>query len=325
VNQHQPRILTKHVHLTSYEHHTVVLPCEVINLPNDMHIIWQFGKRGSLQTVLSIGRTQIENNYRLRVITNSTNDQDTEITFNYFHRSSFKSHQQLTATATSPPLENLKITSNNLEIRKLQIADSGFYECQLPTKPTQINYVFLEVLANPRIEQSTATLKQHLKPGDQLDLTCHVKHLPARFDIYWTFNDKRIVNAQFINKTLTNTNSTSSSPPSKHRQQPSSQLSSIIIQNDKINNMTISKLRITSLNEQTHKGVYRCKYDKLEAKYTLDFSKSNTKDTIQKIKQQILNKNEKDFDSSNSFMPSSAVVVKWWWLWPYFIICINLK
>ena len=44
----------------------------------------------------------------------------------------------------------MKITSNNLEIRKLQLTDSGWYECQLPTKPTQINYVYLEVLSKKK-------------------------------------------------------------------------------------------------------------------------------------------------------------------------------
>lgn len=33
-----PRILTKYVYITSYEHHTVILPCEIMNLPSDMHV-----------------------------------------------------------------------------------------------------------------------------------------------------------------------------------------------------------------------------------------------------------------------------------------------
>ena len=285
-----------------------MLPCEVVNLPSDMHIIWQYGKRGSSsQTVLTIGRTQIENNYRVRVITNSTNDDDTELSFNYFQlrsQSSIPPPPSASLAKTSQPAaETLKITSNNLEIRKLQLSDSGYYECQLPTKPTQINYVFLEVLANPRID--AAGIK-HLKSGDHLDLTCHVKHLPARFEIYWTFNDKRITQANFINKTATNSNTNSNTNSSSSSSGKQQRQSSITIVNEKINNTTISKLKITSANEQLHKGVYRCKYDKLEAKYTLDFK---SKDTIQKIKQQILSKNEKDFDypNNNNFMSSSAM------------------
>lgn len=42
----------------------------------------------------------------------------------------------------------LQVTTNNLEIRKLQVSDSGWYECQLPTKPTQKSYVFLQVHGN---------------------------------------------------------------------------------------------------------------------------------------------------------------------------------
>ena len=43
---------------------------------------------------------------------------------------------------------NTPVFSNNLEIRKLHVSDSGWYECQLSTKPTQINYVYLEILGN---------------------------------------------------------------------------------------------------------------------------------------------------------------------------------
>jgi hypothetical protein len=110
-------------------------------------IIWQYGKRGQdKQTVLTIGRTQIENNYRVRVINNSTNEEETGISFNYqksLSATELSSNKQQQQQIT----ENMKITSNNLEIRKLQLTDSGWYECQLPTKPTQINYVHLEVLS----------------------------------------------------------------------------------------------------------------------------------------------------------------------------------
>ena len=33
-----PTILTKYAYIVSYEHYTVVLPCDVANLPNDMHV-----------------------------------------------------------------------------------------------------------------------------------------------------------------------------------------------------------------------------------------------------------------------------------------------
>lgn len=95
--------------------------------------------------MLTIGRTQIENNYRVRVINNSTNEEETGISFNY---QKSLSATELSSNKQQQITENMKITSNNLEIRKLQLSDSGWYECQLPTKPTQINYVHLEVLSN---------------------------------------------------------------------------------------------------------------------------------------------------------------------------------
>ena len=132
-----PRILTKFVYVTSYEYHTVTLPCEIMNLPHDMHVIWQYGKRGEAnQTVLTIGGTQLETNYRVRVISNTSDFDKTQ----YEHL--FKN------VSTNSFKLNSKLTVNSLEIRKLQLTDSGWYECQLPTKPTQINYVFLEVLSN---------------------------------------------------------------------------------------------------------------------------------------------------------------------------------
>lgn len=33
-----PIILTKYAYIVSYEHYTVVLPCDILNLPNDMHV-----------------------------------------------------------------------------------------------------------------------------------------------------------------------------------------------------------------------------------------------------------------------------------------------
>lgn len=93
-------------------------------------MIWQYGKRGEVnQTVLSVGGTQVESNYRLRVISNASS---------------------LSSISDDDPFDSeparSRITVNNLEIRRLQLSDSGWYECQLPTKPTQINYIHLEVL-----------------------------------------------------------------------------------------------------------------------------------------------------------------------------------
>ncbi len=146
----------------------------------------------------------------------------------------------------------------------------------------------------PKIESNF----KNLKPGDYIELTCQVKYLPSRFDLYWTFNDKKITNANIINKMNHNNhhhhynhdnnnkknnqnNKTFKSSIIKQQQQQqlrdrrnnnnnNNNQSGLVIINDKINNQTISKLRILNFDEQ-NKGIYRCKYEKLEAKYIVDF------------------------------------------------------
>ena len=142
-------MLTRNAELTAYEDHTIVLPCEVLNLPTDMHIIWQYSRqsredRSGMQTVLTIGKTQIENNYRVRVISNSSDspaDTDSNKDKYLNHLNELITSQALSSSDS----DRLRVTSNSLEIRKLQVTDSGWYECQLPTKPTQKTYVHLQV------------------------------------------------------------------------------------------------------------------------------------------------------------------------------------
>lgn len=153
--------------------------------------------------------------------------------------------------------------------------------------------LFLKQKGLPRIESNF----KNLKPGDYIELTCQVKYLPSRFDLYWTFNDKKITNANIINKINhhhhhnsdnnkknNQNNKTFKSSNSLIKQQQlrdrrnnnnNSNQSGLVIINDKINNQTISKLRILNFDEQ-NKGIYRCKYEKLEAKYIVDLkSKGN--------------------------------------------------
>lgn len=116
-----------------------------------------------------------------------------------------------------------------------------------------------------------------------MELTCQVKNLPSRFELYWTLNDKKII-ASYINKTHDSIKQLSKQDrrlnkilksndlfSRKRRNSNRSSNELFVIVNDKINNLTLSKLRIINLNEKNHKGIYRCKYDKLEAKYHLDF------------------------------------------------------
>ncbi len=225
-------------------------------------VIWQYGKReqDQNQLVLTIGRTQIENNYRLRVISNSTDDEKASFdTFNYIPNEVDKP-VSVRNSDDQPLAPSDRVTSNNLEIRKLRLSDSGWYECQLPTKPTQKNYVYLEVLGFPKIESNT----KHPKTGDHIELMCQVKNLPSRYEINWIFNDKKL-DVATINKQFTK---------NRRNLDKRRHLASYAIINERHNNnVTISKLRIKNLDD-FHKGVYKCKYDKVEAKFHLDF-KSN--------------------------------------------------
>ena len=89
------------------------------------------------QTLLSIGNLQIETNYRLRIITN-------------IEEKDYENNKVMNNSKKSPAseiYENQKLLAYNLEIRKLQFNDSGWYECQLNTKPTIKNYIYLKVLS----------------------------------------------------------------------------------------------------------------------------------------------------------------------------------
>ncbi|CAF0864976.1 unnamed protein product [Brachionus calyciflorus] len=255
-SQETPRILTKEVFITSYEHHTVILPCEIESLPSELPVIWQYGRRGERnQTVLTVGGTQLENNYRIRVLTNSSDQQFSE--------------------------NSKKITIHNLEIRKLHNSDSGWYECQLPTKPTQINYIKLEVLTLPRIEVSS----KNARLGEKFELVCQVKNLPKRFELNWFFNDKKLTVYQDRKYPLDKKRHASfesifendSFIHIKKKSTENSEFFSIV--NEKFQNLTLSRLKIRDLTER-HKGVYKCKYDRIESKYYLDIKNNNKKERI---------------------------------------------
>ena len=95
--------------------------------------------------MLSVGGTQVESNYRLRVISNSSTLNDDDIIDNGGNSADTAVDSNAYHIETGSASRN-RVTVNNLEIRRLQVSDSGWYECQLPTKPTQINYIHLEVL-----------------------------------------------------------------------------------------------------------------------------------------------------------------------------------
>ena len=114
-------------------------------------------------------------------------------------------------------------------------------------------------------------------------MTCQVKNLPSRYELHWAFNDK-IIDAKIIDEKNTEIKSQKVSDELKSnvyslkKRSVSSEdntkrtrnIELITIANHLINNVTISKLKIKDLADH-NKGVYRCKYDKIEAKFHLDF------------------------------------------------------
>lgn len=125
----------------------------------------------------------------------------------------------------------------------------------------------------PKIE---ANLK-HMKGGESVELTCQVRNLPKRFELTWIFNEKRI-NTHHTNQTkLRRHNSDKSSleqsSSSHHVRRAHRDLfahDAFSITTELKDNLTISRLTIKSLSD-SHRGVYKCRYDKIETKYNLDF------------------------------------------------------
>ena len=145
----------------------------------------------------------------------------------------------------------------------------------------------------PKIEPTV----KHARIGDTIELLCQIKNLPAKFEVHWLFNEHKI-EAYTINRVLSgnssdhirshinDTHSMHYNPrdgvalklkSKKHftkfgkvnRRSVSNHKTKYTIVNDKIQNLTISRLKIKDLDD-FHKGMYKCRYDKAEAKYNLD-------------------------------------------------------
>ena len=190
-------------------------------------------------------------------------------------------------------MENGKVTSNNLEIRRLFTSDSGWYECQIPTKPTQKTYIYLEVLGrcssmhnviqptlepfpitcifihnnkigSPKIEANVTT---GLRSGDTVELTCHVDYLPARYKLNWYLDEKNlnemVAAAEVVNRSMRNSNESSSSSSSSL----SSSVAPVLpyrIEAVRKRDCTLTRLTIinfTEVHSRRGRGVYKCKYD----------------------------------------------------------------
>jgi hypothetical protein len=130
------------------------------------------------------------------------------------------------------------------------------------------------------------------KIGDRVELICQVRYLPKRFELNWVFNDRKIsVPVNHTNssarkshkvrnlgeiretevhyhKKRTDMSGETLNPPffsSDLHHHKSFQ----IFNENHSNNVTISRLVIHDIKEH-HKGVYKCRYDKIEGKINLD-------------------------------------------------------
>ena len=132
-----------------------------------------------------------------------------------------------------------------------------------------------------------------MKLGDTVELVCKIRNLPANQEIHWFFNENKI-NANVVYKasatskeggqqsadlveTASKHTKDKPSHPSHHSKSKRFDHTSptFAIELDKLannnnnQNLTTSKLIIKDLDHH-HKGSYKCKYDKVEAKYHLD-------------------------------------------------------
>ena len=112
-------------------------------------------------------------------------------------------------------------------------------------------------------------------------MTCHVENFPGNLsDLYWTFNNERIVAATVIdNYSFHNV----SQRPNEHRRRllrdlkykrhyfadnNNKEKSHVSILNSRSLNMT--RLRISKI-QSVHKGLYACRYGKEVTEYHLSF------------------------------------------------------
>lgn len=142
--------------------------------------------------------------------------------------------------------------------------------------------------------------------GQSLELTCQVKNLPPRFELVWYFNDHKLnpssseneeTAAAVENKIETSASesvnyvliSTTTIKPNRRHALLSyhnklndggsngNKNNTLILHShnylaavDRVHNVTVSRLKIKHL-DWFHRGVYKCRYDQVEAFYNLDF------------------------------------------------------
>ena len=154
-------------------------------------------------------------------------------------------------------------------------------------------YLFVFGIGIPKIEASPKRPEE----GQSVELICQVRNLPARFELSWYLNDRKlnpqttilngvddetsqhqssnnyvlipttttlpINNGRHVRLDVIDSNDvrSASSSPGHHES-----LTAVV---DRVHNVTMSRLKIKPL-DWYHKGVYKCRYDQVEAFYNLD-------------------------------------------------------
>ena len=97
---------------------TLIMPCEIKNLKSSATVIWQYSIKKIPET-LTVGFFYYRKDYRIRVITNITDDTE---------------------------------QSWNLEIRKAKLEDEGYYYCKVMAQPESLKRtIYLKVEVNMSI------------------------------------------------------------------------------------------------------------------------------------------------------------------------------
>lgn len=137
-------------------------------------------------------------------------------------------------------------------------------------------------LGLPKIESTN----KHPTEGATLELICQAKNLPLRFELVWLLNDRKLKVKTIKNEQNFQTSTDVNFISLRRRKDldvdaenvdDDDDTFTVIV--DRVHNVTVSRLRLKHIDEQ-HKGVYKCRYDMVEAAYRLDFKSRRKKKSL---------------------------------------------
>jgi len=155
------------MHYTARVGDTVVMPCEIENR-RDANVLWQF-KKGNVPETISVGNVQYRQDYRVRVF-------------------------------RTTPHENSNSESWNLEIRRINHEDEGYYTCRVMTETESLKrVVYLKVKThlsmspiNPSAEVNKS-LTIYCNTSFQMNDTMRKKNpLYSRLHINWFIDGEKM-------------------------------------------------------------------------------------------------------------------------------------